>query len=55
MLALALALHLGPDGGLTPMVFIGVPLVLLIVATVACWLPAQRATRISPMLALKQD
>jgi predicted permease len=55
MLALAVALHLGPDGSLTQTVFIGVPILLLIVATVACWLPAQRATRISPMLALKQD
>jgi predicted permease len=35
--------------------FVGVPLVLLLVAAFACWLPAHRASRIDPMIALRQD
>ena len=33
-------------------VFIGVPAILLPVATLACWIPARRASRIGPMAAL---
>jgi putative ABC transport system permease protein len=36
-----------------PLVFIGVPLVLTCVALFAVWLPAQRATRVSPADALR--
>jgi predicted permease len=36
-------------------VFIGVPAVLLLVATFASWVPASRACRIDPMAALRQD
>jgi putative ABC transport system permease protein len=35
--------------------FIGVPLVLLFIAAVACWLPARRAARVNPIFALKSD
>ncbi len=38
-----------------PVTFIGAPCVLLIAATAACWIPARRAARIDPMLALRQD
>ena len=36
-------------------VFAGVPLILLAFATLACWLPARQATRIDPMVVLRQD
>jgi putative ABC transport system permease protein len=36
-----------------PVVFVGVPIVLTAVALVAIWLPASRATRISPMESLR--
>ena len=36
-----------------PLVFIGVPVVLCAVALVAVWLPAQHATRVSPVDALR--
>jgi putative ABC transport system permease protein len=38
-----------------PAAFTVAPVILLGVATLACWLPARRAARIDPVLALRQD
>jgi predicted permease len=38
-----------------PLIFLGTPLLLLFIAVLACLIPASRAARISPLVALRED
>jgi predicted permease len=40
---------------LDPITFVVVPVLLMAVATAACWLPARRASRVDPMATLRDD
>jgi putative ABC transport system permease protein len=55
LIAFVVDRQMGKDEAVDLAVFAGVPLLLFAVAAVACWLPANRATRLDPMAALKQE
>ncbi len=38
-----------------PLTLVGMTVILLLVAVLACWIPAWRATRVNPMVALRHE
>jgi predicted permease len=55
VLALVFSFHVITKDPVNLLVFLGVPAILLSVATLACWIPARRASRIDPMAALRHE
>jgi predicted permease len=55
ILALLVSAHAMPTGPFNLPVFLGIPAILLGVATLACWIPARRASLIDPMSALRHE
>ena len=53
--AIALSAVIVYGGAIDVLTFVGVPALLMVVATVACWLSARRAAGCDPMPALRQQ
>src|SRR5262249_43531343 len=44
-----------PISAADPLTFLGVPLLLTVVAMIACWIPARRTAKTDPMTTLRQE
>jgi ABC-type antimicrobial peptide transport system permease subunit len=55
VVAFVISVHAITKGVVNLPVFIGVPAILLSVATLACWIPARSASKIDPIEALRHE